>query len=137
MGQMLHIVFHTILVVGIGFSSIGITRIVGYCSMSDSTECCCGNDKNCELPAPRGGPSVASVGNSCYSKRVAGGLNDMRGVTSPENVTKQLPLHSIVELPPASGQHRSHYLVALSSLWFGHSPPPDSDIYTQTHSLLI
>jgi len=134
---MLHAMVQTMLVVAVGLSSVGFTRIVGYCSMSDSSECCCGNDKKCDLPASRDRLYVASVGNSCYSVRVVGGPNDIRGIASPENVPKPLPLHSIVELPPASGQHHSHYLAALSYLRSDHSPPPDKDIYTLTHSLLI
>jgi len=139
--QMARLLFHTalytLLLVAVGLSSIGLTRIVGYCSMSDSTECCCGNDKNCELPTPLRGLSYTSVVNSCYSVRMVGGLNDMRAVSSPENVTKQSPLPFIVEFPPASGYDPVHQLAALIPLRSDHSPPPDSDIYTQTHSLLI
>ena len=126
-----------ILVLAVGLSAMGLTRTVGYCSMSDSTECCCGNDRNCDLPAPPTGLSFTSVADSCYSVRTVGGLNETRGVFSPENVTKQLPSHSIVELAPSSGHDFSHQLASLNYLRSDHSPPPDCEIYIQTHSLLI
>ncbi len=135
--QPLNTLFCAILVLAVGLSAIGLTRTVGYCSMSDSTECCCGNDMNRDLPAPQGGFSVRSVPNSCYSVRTVGGLNEMRAVSSPENVTKQLPFHSIVELTPTSGHVPSHHLASLNYLRSDHSPPPDCEIYIQTHSFLI
>ena len=68
--QLLNTLFCAILVVAVGVSAVGFTRTVGYCSMSDSTECCCGNDKKCELPASQTGLSFTSVANvappSCY-----------------------------------------------------------------------
>ena len=135
--QPLNTLFCAILVVAVGLSAMGLTRTVGYCSMSDSTECCCGNDRNCDLPAPLTGLSFTSVANSCYSVRTVGGLNEMTAVSSPENLTKQQPFHSIVELTPTSGHDLSHHLASLNYLRSDHSPPPDCEIYIQTHSLLI
>lgn len=135
--QLLNTWFCTILVVAVGLSSIGLTQIVGYCSMSDSSECCCSDDKPCDLPTPEAGLSVTSVTNSCYSVRTVGGLSDIWGVASSENATKQLSFHPIVVFPPAPGDDHSRHLAALNHLRSDHSPPPDSDIYTQTHSLLI
>ena len=129
--------FCAILVVVVGLSAMGFTQTVGYCSMSDSTECCCGNDRSCDLPASQTGPSFTSVANSCYSVRTVGGLNETRAVFSPENVTKQLPSHSIVALAPTSGHDLSHHLASLIYFRSDHSPPPDCEIYIQTHSLLI
>ena len=135
--QLLNTLFCAILVVAVGLSAMGLTRTVGYCSMSDSTECCCGNDRNCDLPAPLTGLSFTSVANSCYSVRTVGGLNEITAVSSPENVTKQLPFHSIVEFTPTSGHDLSHHFASLNYLRSDHSPPPDCEIYIQTHSLLI
>jgi hypothetical protein len=135
--QPLNTLFCAILVLAVGLSAIGLTRTVGYCSMSDSTECCCGNDRNCDLLTPQTGPSFTSVANSCYSVRTVGGLNEIRAVSSTENVTKQLPFHSIVELSPTSGHDPSPHLTSLNYLRSDHSPPPDCEIYIQTHSLLI
>jgi hypothetical protein len=135
--QSLNTLFCAILVVAVGLSAMGLTRTVGYCSMSDSPECCCGNDKKCDLPAPQTGPSFTSVANSCYSLRTVGGLNELTAVSSPENVTKQVTSHSIVEFAPTSGHNLSHDLASLNYLRSDHSPPPDCEIYIQTHSLLI
>ena len=135
--QLLNTLFCAILVAAVGLSAMGLTRTVGYCSMSDSTECCCGNDRNCDLPAPLTGLSFTSVANSCYSVRTVGGLNEITAVSSPENVTKQLPFHSIVEFTPTSGHDLSHHFASLNYLRSDRSPPPDCEIYIQTHSLLI
>jgi hypothetical protein len=126
-----------ILVLAVGLSAMGLTRTVGYCSMSDSAECCCGNDKKCDLPAPQAGSSFTSVANSCYSLRTVGGLNEITAVSSPENLTKQVTSHSIVELAPTSGHDLSHRLASLIYFRSDHSPPPDREIYIQTRSLLI
>jgi len=135
--QRLNTLFCAILVVVVGLSAMGFTRTVGYCSMSDSAECCCGNDKKCDLPASQTGLFFASVANACYSVRTVGGLNEITAVSSPENLTKQVTSHSIVELAPTSGHDFSHQLASLNYLRSDHSPPPDCEIYIQTHSLLI
>lgn len=135
--QFLHTLFCPILVAVVGLSCVGLTRIVGYCSMSDSAECCCGNDEDRGLLTAHGGPSVASGADSCYSVHAVGGLNDMRAVPSHENVTNQSPFQSFVVFPPSSGHDSVHHLLARNHLRSDHSPPQDSDIYTQTHSLLI
>jgi len=135
--QLLNTLFCAILVVAVGVSAVGFTRTVGYCSMSDSTECCCGNDKKCELPASQTGLSFTSVANACYSVRTVGGLNEIAAVSSPENPTKQVTSHSIVAVAPTSGHDLSHRLASLIYFRSDHSPPPDCEIYIQTHSLLI
>ena len=90
-------------------SSMGVTTVLKYCTMSNSSECCCSNDVDPAKTRP-GAPSVEYRNIFCNIQIVAGGVNPVALNVSAEALIKALasdliPMDSgIVPLPFVSRQ---------------------------------
>ncbi len=115
--------------------STGFTTVVQYCSMSESSECCCGNGAH-RADAPRAaGISLAGETASCFTQTIAGGLNKISGTTQTANTEDLISL----EVLPADSGAISSSLRANSTLCADVEkvPSPGVAIYIRVNSILI
>lgn len=125
------------LIVVMSLTSTGFTTVVSYCSMSNSSICCCGADPAATSSLPVHDQVVRRVQNSCYSESVVGGVNDIHAVLSLDVSSKAVP-HSIEAEAPDC--HQSCVLACTASTsrpLFEVGIPPDVDIYIRVSALLI
>lgn len=118
-------------------TSTGFSTVVGYCSMSKSSICCCDMEQTCKGTTPSKTLIIKSVKYACYSEKVAGGVNDVKAVYNFEIVQKQLSFAVTDE----SQEYQIADLTAQES-HFPKSPhiefyPTGVDIYIQVSSFLI
>jgi hypothetical protein len=67
--------------------------------MSKSAVCCCDMENSCKNALPSKSQSIEGVNSSCFSERIAGGINDIKATLSAEIITKTLTLAFEVVLP--------------------------------------
>jgi len=117
------------------FFSSGFTTIVKYCSMSQSSECCCESDHSDNAATQTNEPSVNDQNSSCLTVKVIGGLNEIKATVTSEASAKLLAVETVplnfeaVPLP-----------LPTHSLLFTYtddSAPPNKDICIRISSLLI
>jgi len=132
-----HIAVRVLLIVVMSLTSTGFTTVLGYCSMSKSSVCCCESDHSGKTTAPSSVQIVESPDFPCYSVRIAGGLNDIGGVVS-EIVALKVSLAALDAVAPEflSTLHKSDITVILP-LDFRDEPPAKSDINILISSFLI
>jgi hypothetical protein len=131
----LHMVPRIILLCSVMFFSTGFTTVIKYCSMSQSSECCCESDHSDNAAAQTNESSVNDQDSSCLTVKVVGGLNEISATAASEVSAKLLavetvPLHVDVIPLPIPTQ-------ALSLAYTDDSAPPHEDICIRISSLLI
>lgn len=119
-------------------TSTGFSAVIGYCSMSKSSVCCCDMEQTCKGPASSKSLIIKSVKSSCYSEKVAGGVNDVKAVFNAESLQKQLSFTFAVE----AAEYQIVDITASQETRFPKSPhialyPTGVDIYIQVSSFLI
>lgn len=117
------------------FFSSGFTTIVKYCSMSQSSECCCESDHSDNAAAQTNESSVGDQNSPCLTVKVIGGLNDIKATVTSESSAKLLAVETIplnfeaVPLPIPTH--------SLSFTYTDDIAPPNEDICIRISSLLI
>ena len=122
-----------ILLCSVIFFSTGFTTIVKYCSMNQSSECCCDSDHSNNSAAQTNELSVS--GEKCCTVKVVGGLNEIKAMAASEESAKLLAVETVplnFEVLPLSLPTRS-----LSFTYTDDIAPPNGDIYIRISSLLI
>lgn len=130
---------HTILAVfmlsAMMLSSTGFTAIVGYCTMTHSSDCCCADDQPVGKSQPMTGVSFTDPDASCYAQSLAGGRNLIDATVHADDVTT-LPVQAVLTtdsgaaIPPAP-------LQSTVRLFADDAAPPGVAIYLRVNSLLI
>jgi hypothetical protein len=132
-----HKAIHLLLLVVMMLTSTGFSTVVGYCSMSKSSVCCCDMEQTCKGTTPSKTLTIKSVKFACYSEKVAGGVNDVKAVFNFESIQKQFsfaveaeaPEYQIVDLTAQEPHFPKFPHIALY--------PTGVDIYIQVSSFLI
>lgn len=86
---------------------------------------------------PSKSQSVKGVSSSCFSERIAGGINDIKATLSTEVITKTLTLAFEVVLPELQHLYVTSETVSHSFFSSKDDNPPRVDIYIQVSSFLI
>jgi hypothetical protein len=131
----LHMTIRIILLVTVVLFSSGFTTIVKYCSMSQSSECCCESDHSDNAATQSNEPSVNDQNSSCLTVKVIGGLNDIKATVTSEISAKLLTVEAIpssFEIVPLLLPTQS-----LSLIYTDDIAPPNEDICIRVSSLLI
>ena len=124
-----------ILLCSVIFFSTGFTTIVKYCSMSQSSECCCKSDHTDIAVTQTNKSSVSDQNSLCLTVKVIGGLNDIKATVTSETSAKLLAVETVplnfeaVPLPIPTH--------AFSMAYTDDSAPPYEDICIRISSLLI
>ena len=132
-----HKAIQILLLVVMMLTSTGFSTVVGYCSMSKSSVCCCDMEQTCKGTTPSKTLIIKSVKFACYSEKVAGGVNDVKAVFNFESIQKQFsfaveaeaPEYQIVDLTAPESHFPKFPHIALY--------PTGVDIYIQVGSFLI
>ncbi len=129
----LHITVNIILLGTVVFFSTGFTTIVKYCSMSQSSDCCCESDHSDKSATQANEPSVSA--QNCITIKVIGGLNEIKAPVNPELSEKTLISDAV---------NIDSHVISLSTPTYSLSlaypddiAPPQGDIYIRIRSLLI
>jgi hypothetical protein len=131
----LHMTLSSTLLIAVVFFSSGFTTIVKYCSMSQSSECCCESEHSDNKTPQTNEPSVTDQNSSCFTVKVIGGLNDINSTVTTESSVKMLAIDAISfdsEITPLSIPIHS-----LSLTYTDDVAPPNGDICIRISSLLI
>lgn len=131
----LHITIRITLLVAVVLFSSGFTTIVKYCSMSQSSECCCESDHSDIATTHTNELSVSDQNPSCLTVKVIGGLNDINATVNSEILGKLLT----AEIVPLNFEAIPLLLPtkSLSITYTDDSAPPNEDICIRISSLLI
>jgi hypothetical protein len=105
--------------------------------MSKSAVCCCDMENSCKNAMPSKSQSIKGVSSSCFSERIAGGINDIKATLSSELITKTLTLSFEVVLPELQNLNIPSETVSHSPFSSKDDNPPRVDIYIQVSSFLI
>jgi len=129
----LHMTIRIFLLVTIVFFSTGFTSIVKYCSMCQSSACCCETDRSDNTSTDHSKQLV--IGQNCMTVKVVGGLSDTKATVNSETFVKSFAIDV-----NASVSVENSLLTPTHS--FSHSftndlPPPQGDICILISSLLI
>jgi hypothetical protein len=129
----LHMAARIILLCSVIFFSTGFTAVVKYCSMSQSSECCCESDHSSNSTAQTNDLSVS--GEKCLTVKIIGGLNEIKATVASEESANLLA----VEIVPLSFEAIPLPLPArsLSFTYTDDIAPPNEDICIRISSLLI
>jgi hypothetical protein len=131
----LHIIVRSILLCSVVFFSTGFTTIVKYCSMSQSSECCCESDHSSTAAAQSNGPSVADEDSSCFIVKVVGGLNDIKAPATSEFSIKMLAIDAILLVPEVIAPTTPTHFLSLA--YTDDVAPPNGNICICNSLLLI
>jgi len=129
----LHKTLRIVLLFSVIFFSTGFTAIVKYCSMNQSSECCCDSDHSNNSTAQTNELSVS--GEKCCTVKVIGGLNEIKAMVASEESAKLLAVETVplnIEVLPLLPSTRS-----LSFTYTDDIAPPHEDICIRISSLLI
>jgi hypothetical protein len=115
-------------------TSAGYTAIVGYCSMTHESKCCC--EESCEKnDAPSPGMSITDQAAPCFTRTVAGGLNEITATTLSDVTAHPVVLEVIPVDSYAIGHaSQTHSFLTLA---VEVAAPPGVDIYIRVNSFLI
>jgi hypothetical protein len=131
----LHLTIRAIALSIVFFHATGFTTVVRYCTMSQSSECCCNSESGDSDATGPNAPALTVQNPGCFSVTVLGGLSDIKGVFSPESSSKS-PAPSALTLDhQAVPQLTSASPAALSSQ--DNAALPDTDICIRIGTLLI
>lgn len=135
--NLFHTTIQRLLLVVMTLTSTGFTTVVSYCTMSKSSVCCCDMENSCKNALPSKYQSIEGVNSSCFSERIAGGINDIKATLSTEVITKTLTLAFEVVLPELQHLYVPSETVSHSLFSSKDDNPPRVDIYIQVSSFLI
>jgi hypothetical protein len=132
-----HKAIQIFLLIVMTLTSTGFSAVIGYCSMSKSSVCCCDMERACKETSPSKSLIIKGVKSPCYSEKVAGGLNDVKVVFNSESVQKILSYDVTTETPDGIVVN-----LTTQEARFPKSPhialyPTGVDIYIQVSSFLI
>ena len=116
-------------------SSAGYTTVLSYCTMSQTFDCCCGEDQPAQPTDASTGASLGSGLMPCNLHIVAGGLTPVALNASPEVNGKMHPPDLGIQYVSPAELPRVSYISLL-----GHTDdiaPPDVGLYLRTGALLI
>jgi hypothetical protein len=132
-----HIAVRVLLIVVMSLTSTGFTTVLGYCSMTKSSTCCCDSEHSGKATTHSNAQTIESPDFSCYSLRIAGGLNDIGGIIS-DNVALKASLAVVEAITPVFQNTLTIDAASLLlPLDFRDVSPPKSDICILVRSLLI
>lgn len=115
-------------------TSTGFTAVVGYCSMTKASTCCCEESlEKCDTP--RTGVEISAPVASCYTRSLAGGLNDITATTQSSVIEHQVAL-DVIPVDSYAVSHSSPDLTQSFSA-VDDAAPPGVDIYIRINSILI
>ncbi len=129
----IHTALKTLALAIVIFNATGLTVVVRYCSMSESSECCC---VDADRPSGQdGSTTITAERMPCFSSEIVGGLGDTKATVVPQDCPKQaagivVVLHTI-SVDALSPLHARAYHPA------NDVAPPLSDICISGGSLLI
>jgi hypothetical protein len=133
----IHNIIAILLAIVMSLTSTGFTMIVGYCSMSKSSSCCCGSGHSSKTAAPSKAQTIVRSIYSCNSEKIIGGLHEIRGIV-PENITFKISLAVLEAITPDfQNSLPTTNTLLLLPLDFRDVTPSKSDIYIQVSSFLI
>ncbi len=135
--NLFHTTIQRLLIVVMTMTSTGFTTVVSYCTMSKSAVCCCEMENSCKNTLPSKSQSFEGINSSCFTERIAGGINDIHATLASEVVTKTLPLAFEVVLPEIQHINVPSETVPHSLFSSQDDNPPRVDIYIQVSSFLI
>ena len=131
----IHMTVKIILLCSVMFFSTGFTTVVKYCSMCQSSECCCRSDHSDNAITQKDELTINGQNPPCLTVRVVGGLNEIKATVTSESLIKMLPSEAvpldsevILLLTPAH---------SLSINYTDDVAPPNEDICIRISSLLI
>ena len=131
----LHMAVRIILLCSVIFFSTGFTTIVKYCSMSQSSECCCESEHSDNAGAPSNEPSISDQSTSCVTVKVIGGLNGIKAPVTSESSIKILAMNTVFSVTELIALPTPTHLLSLA--YTDDVAPPNSDICIRISSLLI
>ncbi len=115
-------------------TSTGYTAIVGYCTMTHESKCCC--EVSCqETDALSTGVSITDESAPCFTRSIAGGLNEITATAQSDVFAHPL----VLEVIPADAYAIRHALRTHPFLTntVDITAPPGVDIYIRVNSFLI
>jgi hypothetical protein len=118
-------------------TSTGFTAVVGYCTMSKSSVCCCDGENSCKNTLPSKSQSIKGLNSSCYSERIAGGVSDIKATLTSEVISKTLVLAFEVVLAEYLQLNLPNQTISHSLYTSKDDNPPRVDICIQVSSFLI
>jgi hypothetical protein len=130
-----HLMIRVIFLCVMFLYSTGFTYVVRYCSMSQSSECCCNSAHDGATPAQSRAHTITAQYPSCFTVKVLGGLNDVKGVVSAEFSGKSTIAFAVALEYAAIPQQVP--ALSLAPVYTGDLPPPLTDIYLRVGTLLI
>jgi hypothetical protein len=124
-----------ILLCSVMFFSTGFTAVVKYCSMSQSSECCCESAHANDTTPPSDVPSLRDQNSSCLTIKIIGGLNEIKATLTSDasenlHILETVPLSSDGLLLPAPTRF-------LAFTYSNNIAPPNGDICIRIGVLLI
>jgi hypothetical protein len=132
-----HNIIAILVATAMSLTSIGFTTVVGYCSMSISSVCCCESDRTSKTAIPSKAQTLDHPNFSCYSEKIVGGSMEIHGVVA-ENITCKTSFALLEAITPdfQNTLTTSNPTLRLP-LDFRDLASSQSDIYLQVRSFLI
>lgn len=131
----LHISVRIILLCSIIFFSTGFTTVIKYCSMSQSSECCCESEHSDNAATQSKEPSVSDQNSSCLTVKVIGGLNEIKAPVTSESSIKMLAINTILSVSELIALPTPTHFLSLA--YTDDVAPPNGDICIRISFLLI
>lgn len=131
----LHMTVRILLLCAVVFFSTGFTTVVKYCSMSQSSECCCESDHSENAAIPRNELSIGEQIPSCLTVKVIGGLNEIKAPVTSESSIKMLAIDAVLTVSEFIALPTPTHF--LSFAYTDDVAPPSGDICIRISSLLI
>jgi hypothetical protein len=116
-------------------TSTGFTSLVTYCSMTQSSECCCGEESHHTSDAAPAEVTLSDPLASCLTQRIAGGLNEITATVHAEVIPHPVVLDVIPVETSAVSQSINDR--GLSFTLANDAAPPGVAIYIRVNSFLI
>jgi hypothetical protein len=115
-------------------TSTGFTAVVGYCSMTHESKCCC-DEPAATTDAPPPGVSITEPVVSCFTQSVAGGLNEITATLHTDVLVQSVALDVIPADQFSITRPDIHHI--LFSAAGDDTSPPGVPIYIRVNSFLI
>jgi len=127
-----HISIRVVVLLLVSLSVMGFITVINYCTMSNSSECCCESEHS---KTPVSTPSFETPYTSCNIKFVAGGLNPVAQNVISESTIKSVTIDLI---PLDAGIYTLPIVPRIPLLVHANDlAPPSVDIYIRNTNLLI
>jgi hypothetical protein len=124
-----------VLLCAVVVNSMGVTTVVKYCSMSETSECCCAPLRSVDQLAGARRLSIDGQHPTCFSVTVLGGLHDTTATINSENAAKSSLVDGIVSAGAINGLMLPNF--PLVSPHIDDPSPPGVGIFILTSSFLI